>query len=75
MSDIQQLARKKDGAVAASVARTAVSPGCCGPEGCGCGDPINANLSQESDTRELPADAVIEAATASACCGPLCCTD
>ena len=74
MSNIQQLARTKYGAIAASVAPTAVSPGCCGPEGCGCGDPISANLYQKSDTRELPADAVIAAATASACCGPMCCT-
>src|SRR5204862_5658056 len=59
MSDMQQLVREKYGAIATSIARTAASPGRCGPARCGCDEPISSNLYSESDTRELPADAVI----------------
>jgi SAM-dependent methyltransferase len=31
---------------------------CCGPTTCGCGDPITSNLYSDSETQDLPGDAV-----------------
>src|SRR5260221_5538292 len=60
MSDIRAAVREKYGAIAASV-RTSAGParfGCCGPDACGCGDPISSNLYSEQETSSLPAEAV-----------------
>ena len=65
MTEIQELLREKYGAIAASVAGTGTSPGCCGPSSCGSGDPISSDLYSPSETKGLPADAV----TASLGCG------
>src|SRR5437868_7100539 len=65
MSDIQQAVRDKYGAIATAVAQTSATTGCCGPTGCGCGDPITSNLYSDAETTGLPADAV----TASLGCG------
>jgi len=54
MSDIQQAVREKYGEIARSVGKG----GCCGPSSCGCGDPITSNLYSDSETNDLPADAV-----------------
>jgi SAM-dependent methyltransferase len=60
MSDIQQAVRDKYGALATSVTKSsaAVKVGCCGPTGCGTGDPITSNLYSDAETSGLPADAV-----------------
>ena len=65
MTEMQELLREKYGAIAASVASTGSSPGCCGPSSCGSGDPISSDLYSPSETKGLPADAV----TASLGCG------
>ena len=65
MSDIQQAVREKYGAIASSVTNASTNSGCCGPTGCGCGDPITSNLYSDAETTGLPADAV----TASLGCG------
>jgi arsenite methyltransferase len=60
MTDIQQTVREKYGAIANAV-RASSDPGktgCCGPAGCGCGDPMTSNLYSDTETSELPADAV-----------------
>ena len=60
MSDIHEAVREKYGAIAASV-RTSAGPvrvGCCGPDACGCGDPISSNLYSEQEASSLPAEAV-----------------
>jgi len=60
MSDIQQAVRDKYGALAAAVNESspAATVGCCGPAGCGCGDPITSNLYSDAETSGLPANAV-----------------
>src|SRR5438045_3930545 len=63
MSDIQQAVRDKYGAIAAAVTKASTSTGCCGPSACG--DPITSNLYSDTETTDLPADAV----TASLGCG------
>jgi SAM-dependent methyltransferase len=56
MSDesVQQAVREKYGAIA----RSAGKAGCCEPSACGCGDPITSNLYSQSETGDLPAEAV-----------------
>ena len=58
MSDVQQAVREKYGAIATAVAQSSINPGCCGPQTCGCGDPISSNLYSDAETSGLPADAV-----------------
>jgi len=58
MSDIQQAVREKYGAIADSVRKGSINTGCCGPTGCGCGDPMTSNLYSDAETSGLPADAV-----------------
>jgi SAM-dependent methyltransferase len=58
MSDIQQVVRKKYGAIAAAVTKSSATAGCCGPSSCGCGDPMTSNLYSAEETQELPPDAV-----------------
>jgi SAM-dependent methyltransferase len=41
-----------------SIAKSAGTPGCCGPAACGCGDPITSNLYSEAEKGGLPAEAV-----------------
>jgi arsenite methyltransferase len=67
MSDIQQAVRDKYGAIATSVKESSAAAkiGCCGPDACGCGDPITSNLYSDDQTTGLPADAL----TASLGCG------
>ncbi len=67
MSDIQQAVREKYGAIAAAVNASSAPAkvGCCGPAGCGSGDPITSNLYSDAETGSLPAEAV----TASLGCG------
>src|SRR5213083_3069451 len=58
MSGIRQAVREKYGAIAASVKESSGKTGCCGPTACGCGDPITSNLYSETQTRDLPEDAL-----------------
>ena len=58
MSEIQQAVQEKYGAIAASIQGKSVKVGCCGPDACGCGDPITSNLYSEEETSALPANAV-----------------
>jgi SAM-dependent methyltransferase len=58
MTDLQQAVRDKYGAIATAVARASTNPGCCGPQSCGCGDPISSNLYSEDDKLLLPSEAV-----------------
>ena len=53
-SQVHEAVREKDGEIARSVGKG----GCCGPSSCGCGDPITSNLYSDSETNDLPADAV-----------------
>lgn len=59
MSDVQQAIKDKYGAIASSVIKSSGNAGCCGPSACGCADPITSDLYSDSETGELPADAVI----------------
>ncbi len=56
MSDthIQDAVRQKYGDIARSVGKA----GCCGPSECGCGDPITSDLYSQTETAQLPAEAV-----------------
>ena len=63
MSEIQEAVKEKYGAIAASVRKG--SGGCCGPQGCGGGDPITSNLYADGQTGDLP----VEALRASLGCG------
>jgi arsenite methyltransferase len=67
MSDVQRAVKEKYGAIAAAVSQssTAATGGCCGPQACGCTDPITSNLYSDDETGALPAEAV----TASLGCG------
>jgi arsenite methyltransferase len=66
VADITKAVREKYGAIAAAVSRSSsASPGCCGPSACGCGDPITSNLYSDSETGDLP----VEAVAASLGCG------
>src|SRR5665213_3429164 len=58
MSDIRQAVRDKYAAVAAAVTQESGDAACCGPAACGCGDPITTNLYTDTQTQDLPADAV-----------------
>jgi arsenite methyltransferase len=58
MSQIQQAVQEKYGAIAASV-RKGEGQGCCGPSSCGCSDPITSNLYSDTQTGDLPAEAVL----------------
>src|SRR4026208_962985 len=53
-SQVHDAVREKYGEIARSVGKG----GCCGPSSCGCGDSITSNLYSESETNDLPADAV-----------------
>ena len=53
-SHVHDAVREKYGEIARSVGKG----GCCGPSSCGCGDPITSNLYSDSETNDLPADAV-----------------
>jgi len=53
-SRVHDAVREKYGEIARSVGKG----GCCGPSSCGCGDPITSNLYSDSETNDLPADAV-----------------
>ena len=56
MATIQQAIQEKYGAIARSV--RAGNGGCCGPDSCGCSDPITSDLYSASQTGDLPAEAV-----------------
>jgi len=56
MSQIQEAVKEKYGAIAASVRKG--SGGCCGPQGCGGGDPITSDLYSASEAGEIPAEAL-----------------
>jgi arsenite methyltransferase len=58
MSDVQQAIRNKYGAIASAVTKASTAPGCCGPTACGCGDPIISNLYSDTETSDLPHEAV-----------------
>src|SRR3989441_4615452 len=51
---VHEAVREKYGEIARSVGKT----GCCGPVACGCGNPITSNLYSDTETADLPADAV-----------------
>jgi arsenite methyltransferase len=51
---VEDAVREKYGEIARSVGKT----GCCGPSACGCGDPITSNLYSDTETANLPAEAV-----------------
>ena len=53
-SNVQDAVREKYGEIARTVGKT----GCCGPTGCGGGDPITSDLYSTAETADLPADAV-----------------
>jgi arsenite methyltransferase len=53
-TDVQAAVREKYGAIAKSVGQTSG----CGPSACGCGDPITFDLYSDTETSDLPADAV-----------------
>ena len=53
-SQVHDAVREKYGEIARSVGKG----GCCGQSSCGCGDPITSNLYSDSETNDLPADAV-----------------
>ena len=61
---LKDVIRQKYGEAAERAAAGAGSAGCCGT-GCGCSDPITADLYSAAETSELPAEAV----TASLGCG------
>ena len=56
MADIQHAVQDKYGAIATAVQKG--TGGCCGTS-CGCGDPISSNLYSETQTGELPKEAVL----------------
>jgi arsenite methyltransferase len=58
MSEVQRAVRDKYGAIATAVTQSSANPGCCGPQACGCGDPISSNLYSDAETGGLPRDAV-----------------
>jgi arsenite methyltransferase len=51
---VEDVVREKYGEIARSIGKT----GCCGPSACGCGDPITSNLYSDTQTADLPAEAV-----------------
>jgi arsenite methyltransferase len=52
--NLQDAVREKYGEIARSVGKT----GCCGPDACGCSDPVTSNLYSEKEVAGLPPDAV-----------------
>ncbi len=56
--NMQDAVREKYGAIAKGVGRNVGRTSCCGPSPCGCGDPITSNLYSDSETHDLPPDAV-----------------
>lgn len=56
MSNIQDAVQEKYGAIAATVRK---GGSCCGPSGCGGGDPITSNLYSDNQTGDLPEEAVL----------------
>jgi arsenite methyltransferase len=57
MSDVQQAVRDKYAAIATSVTSASGTASGCGPRTCGC-DPITSNLYSDSETQDLPPEAV-----------------
>ena len=57
MPDVQHVVQEKYGAIASAISRGAAAD-CAGPTGCGCGDPITANLYSDTEVSGLPAEAV-----------------
>src|SRR3989449_7186442 len=53
-TQVHDAVRQKYGEIARSVGDT----GCCGPTPCGCGNPITSNLYSDTETADLPAEAV-----------------
>jgi SAM-dependent methyltransferase len=53
-TDVQAAVREKYGAIAKGGGQT----NCCGPSACGCGDPITSDLYSDTETSDLPAEAV-----------------
>ena len=53
-TQVHDAVRQKYGEIARSVGET----GCCGPTPCGCGNPITSNLYSDTETADLPAEAV-----------------
>jgi len=51
---IHEAVQAKYGEIAKSGGKT----GCCGPDACGCGDPITSNLYSDSEPAGLPAEAL-----------------
>ena len=58
MSDVQRAVRERYGAIATAVTKKSGTTSCCGPSPCGCSDPITSNLYSDTETGELPGDAV-----------------
>jgi arsenite methyltransferase len=57
--DVQQAVRERYGAIARSArAGSTEGAGCCGPAACGCDDPITSKLYSDSETADLPNEAV-----------------
>jgi arsenite methyltransferase len=57
--NVQQAVQERYGAIARSArAGTTESLGCCGPAACGCDDPITSKLYSDSETADLPNEAV-----------------
>jgi SAM-dependent methyltransferase len=59
MADVQQAVREHYGAIASAVRQAGAAKGCCGPSACGCADPITSDLYSETETKDLPTDAVM----------------
>jgi arsenite methyltransferase len=59
MSDVQQAVREHYGAIASAVRQAGAAKGCCGPSACGCADPITSDLYSETETMDLPTEAVM----------------
>jgi arsenite methyltransferase len=58
MSDIQRAVRDKYAEIATTVTNNSSKATCCAPAACGCGDPITSNLYTDTQTQDLPSDAV-----------------
>jgi len=59
MEDVHQAVREKYGAIAEAVRKSSTNTGCCGPTACGCSDPITSDLYSDSETGDLPVEAVL----------------
>jgi SAM-dependent methyltransferase len=54
VDDVPKAVREKYGEMAKTMTKT----GCCEPTACGCGDPISSNLYADSETSDLPPEAL-----------------